>query len=403
MKHHAPPPRDLTGLDAFVSLMTETALVRAQAAAAILAGRPVPAEALPTLSQALADLEEAGGRDGRAPLETAEDQVVTLDLSEEREQLGNDVVYLEQGREALLKHLGRRHHGFREAVSRGLRLVSDLRCNVLLYDGDGAMRASGQRFASAVQPAWNAVAVARFALARAGRPLVWTSAPLDGPGLGALITMPPGVFAFAGSLGRQYRATDGRAGEAPLSPEKAALLDSINARLAALLADPSWRVFGYVGSGVQFCRGETIVARQDARETVDDESSLDLLEHIHDVVDAVDPERIHFRVEDDGLDVSIVPTSEREDVWREFLPAEGLRFVEAALELHLDRGPHLICCGGPAGLALLDALVTRNGDTRCLFVTDREDLAGRARAVCPETVVVSHPDMATAVLSSAAP
>ena len=75
MKHHAPPPRDLTGLDAFVSLMTETALVRAQAAA-ILAGRPVPAEALPTLSQALADLEEAGGRDGRAPLETAEDQEI---------------------------------------------------------------------------------------------------------------------------------------------------------------------------------------------------------------------------------------------------------------------------------------------------------------------------------------
>jgi len=255
---------------------------------------------------------------------------------------------------------------------------------VLLYDGDGAMRASGQRFASAVQPAWNAVAVARFALARAGRPLVWTRRPWTARAWERSSPCRPGVFAFAGSLDGSTGLRMGGAGEAPLSPEKAALLDSINARLAALLADPSWRVFGYVGSGVQFCRGETIVARQDARETVDDESSLDLLEHIHDVVDAVDPERIHFRVEDDGLDVSIVPTSEREDVWREFLPAEGLRFVEAALELHLDRGPHLICCGGPAGLALLDALVTRNGDTRCLFVTDREDLAGRARAVCPE-------------------
>jgi len=403
MKHHLPPPRDLTTLDAFVSLMAETAAARTQAAAAILAGRPVPGETLPPLLQALSDLEEAGGRDGRAPLEVAEDQMATLDLSEERAQVENDVVYLEQGREALLKHLGRQHHGFREAVSRGLRLVSDLRCNVLFYDGDGALRAFGQRFASAVQPAWNAVALTRFALARAGRPLLWTTAPLGPSGLDGQLTMPSGVFAFAGSEGRQYRTADGRAGEAPLSSEKDALLTSINARLADLLADPFWRVFGYVGSGVQFCRGETIVARQDDRESVDEELSLSLLEHIHDVVDAVDPERIHFRVEDDGLDVAIVPTAAREDVWREFAPEEGLRLVEAGLDLHLDRGPHLACCGGSAGIPLLAALAARSQGTRCLFVTDREDLAARARAVCPGTVIVSHPDVLTGILSSAAP
>lgn len=403
MKHHLPPPRDLPTLDAFLALMAETAVARTQAAAAILAGRPVPDDAIPPLLQALADLEEAGGRDGRAPLEVAEDHVATLDLSEEREQIENDVVYLKQGREALLKHLGRRHHGFREAVSRGLRLVSDVRCNVLFFDGDGALRAFGQRFASAVQPAWNAVALTRFALARAGRPLFWTTAPLGPSGLDGRLTMPSGVFVFAGSLGRQYRTADGRTGEAPLSPEKTALLDSINARLTELLSDPFWRVFGFVGSGVQFCRGETIVARQDARGSVDAETSLSLLEHVHDVVDAVDPERIHFRVEDDGLDVAVVPTAAREDVWREFSPAEGLRLVEEALDLHLDRGPHLMCCGGSAGIALLEALAARSKDIRCVFVTDRKDLAARARAICPGTVAVSHPDVVTGILSSAAP
>lgn len=403
MKHHTPQPRELISLDAFACLMTETARVRSLAAAAILAGRPVPPEVLATLAQALADLEEAGGRDGRAPLELAEDQCVTLDLTEEREQLENDVVYLDQGREALTKHLGRRHHGFREAVKRGLRLVAGLDCAVLLFDDGGAWRAAGQRFVTAVQPTWNAVSLARFALARTGQAVAWSAAPLAGPGLLDLITMPPAGFACAASLGRQHRRADGSQGQVPLSPEKAALLASINVRLATLLADPNWRAFAFVGSGLQFRRGETIVARQDAKESVSPETSLTLLEHIHDVVDAVDPERTHFRVEDDGLDVAIAPTADREDVWREFSPAEGLRAVDAALGLHLGQGTQLVCCGGPDGLALLEAFVSLAGDVRCLFVTEREDLARRAGAICPQTVVVSHPDMVAAILSAAAP
>jgi hypothetical protein len=403
MKHHAPPPRPLVGLDDFAALMAATAQARTRAAAAILAGRPIPEEVQPELVQALADLEEAGDRDGRAELETAEDQSVTLDIVEETTQLENDVVYLEQGREALFKHLSRRHHGFRDAIKRGLRLVAGQSPGLLLVDGDGALREPGQRFVTAVQPVWNAVALGRFAQARVRRQLVFSAGPLSGPGLTDLLTMPPHLFACAASLGRQHRHADGREGEVPLSAQKAALLEAINARLAMLLADPSWRVFAFVGSGLQFCRGVTRVARQDALAGVDPEASLDLLEHIHDVVDAVDPERVHFRVEDNGLDVSIVPTAGEEDLSQPFTPAEGLRAVDAALDLGLGQGPVLACCGGASGLALLEALIPLAGDPRCLFVADREESAHRAEALCRNTVVVSHPDLVAAILSSAAP
>jgi len=412
MKYHLPPPRELTSCDALVARMGETVQARRQAATAILAGKPVPAETVDILTQVLADLMEVGGREAQASLDVAEDQAIALDLTEETRQLENDVVYLEQGREALMKHLGREHHGFRDMVNRGLRLISGQHQQVLLLDADGGLRAPGQRRITAVQPAWNAVSVSRFALARVEHPVLWSAGPLSGDcGLAERLTLPVHVAALAGSLGREHRRTDGDSGQASLSAEKTALLAAINDRLLQLLTDPTWRAFAYVGNGLQLCRSETRAARQDALESVDPDTSLTLLEHVHDIVDAVDPERVHFRVEDNGLDVAIVPTAAGEDDWWEFTPAEGLRAVDAALGLDLGQGSRLVCCGGPSGLALLAALTgptatipaAAGAQTRCLFVTDRSELAERAKTVCPATVAVSHPDVLAAILSAAAP
>lgn len=403
MKHHPPDSPPLETLDAFATLMTGTAALRRQAAAAVLAGRPVPLEVQAALARDHAALEAAADRDGRAVLEVGEDQTLRLDLSEETRQIENDVLYLEDGREALLKHLGRRHHGFRDALRQGLREIAGPAVNLLLCDADAVLRAPGQRFVTAVQPAWNAVALARYAMARARRPVLWTEAPLSGPGLADLATLPPRTFAYAASLGRQIVDPDGRESASPLSLQKSSQLESINARLAMLLTDPSWRAFTYLGSGLQFRRGETVVARQDALGTVGEDASLELLEHVHNIVDAVDPEREHFRVEDDGLDVAVTPTATGQEAPRAFTPAEGLRALDQALSLDFGHGPHLACCAGPSGLALLEALAGQASDLRCVFVTDRNDLAARARQICPKAAVVAHPDLAAALLSAAAP
>uniref|UniRef100_I2Q499 Uncharacterized protein n=1 Tax=Desulfovibrio sp. U5L TaxID=596152 RepID=I2Q499_9BACT len=403
MKHHPSDPPVLETLDAFAALMAETATLRREAATAVLAGRPVPLDVQADLARGHAILDEAMDRDGRAELDCGDDQSLRLDLSEETRQLENDVLYLEEGRDALLKHLARRHHGFRDALRQGLREVSGPAVGLLLCDCDAVLRAPGQRFVTAVQPAWNAVALSRYATARARRPILWSEAPLAGPGIADLATVPPRAFAYAASLGRQIVDATGKESASPLSLQKSSLLESINARLAMLLADPSWRAFAYVGSGLQFRRGETIVARQDVLGTIGQDASLDLLEHVHNIVDAVDPEREHFRVEDDGLDVAVTPTATHQEVSHEFSPAEGLRALDAALSLDLGQGPHLVCCGGPSGLALLEALAGLAADLRCVFVTDRADLGPRAREICKKTAVVSHPDLAAALLSAAAP
>lgn len=403
MKHRFPVRAAPLPLEDFSALTRETAELRRLAAGAILAGRPVPPGIAAGLGRARDILEEAVERDGRLVLTLGDDQRLRLELGEELTQLENDVVYLEEGREALLKHLAKRHHGFRDAVRRALRELAPPSVNLLLCQAGALLRAPGQRRVTAAQPAWNAVALGRFAAARAKRPVLWSAAPLSGPGLADLCAVPRQDFTLAGSLGRQLLDTQGRESAWPMPLRQASLLEAINARLAMLLADPDWRAFAYVGSGLQFRRGETVVARQDSRESVDEDASLALLEHVHDIVDAVDPEREYFRVKDDGRDVAVSPTAREAGDGQEFTPAEGLRALADALGLDLGQGPHLACCGGTPGLELLEALAAHTDDLRCLFVTDREELGAKARELCPRTTVVAHPDIAAAVFSAAAP
>lgn len=403
MQQSQPQRRPLASLDDLTRLMAHTVALRREAAAAVLAGRPVAPDIPAELAQALADLHKAAGRDHIAELTRGDDVALRLDLAEETSQLENDLAYLADGREALLKRLGKHRPGLRDAIRRGLKVVAGESVNTLLIDCDALFRAPNQRVLTAVQPAWNAVAACRYALARSRKPVLWSEAPLTGPGLVDRATVPPRTFAYAASLGRQWRDAEGNQGQAPLSPEKAALLGALNDRLAALMADPAWLAFTYVGAGLQFRRGETSIARQDSAGSIDEDASLALLEHVHDVIDAVDPERQHFRVDDDGHDITVTPTAATRDLWNDFSPAEGLRNLDAGLALDLAKGPHLVCCAGPQGVALLAALAEWTADLRALLVTDRDDLASRAAAICPRTAVVRFPDTVAAILSAAAP
>lgn len=403
MQHPPPHIEPVESFDGLLVLMAQTAALRRQAAAAILAGRPLPAELPAGLGLALAELRKAAGRDHVASLSQGEDVSLDLNLAEEISQLENDIAYLEDGREALLKRLGKHRPGLRDAIRRGLKNIAGETVNSFICDCDALYRPASQRLLTTIQPAWNAVAASRFAMARSKKPLLWSDAPLTGPGIIDRATMPPQTFAYGASLGRQWQTPDGNQGEAPLSQEKTDLLEAINARLAVLMADPAWIAFTCVGTGLQFRRGETSIARQDATASIDEDASLALLEHVHDVVDAVDPERLHFRVDDDGHDITITPTAANRDLWNDFSPAEGLRNLNAALGLNLETGPHLVCCTGPQGVSLLAAMAGYTADLRAIFVTDRDDLAHRATTICPRTAIVRHPDTVAAILSAAAP
>ena len=392
------PPASLEDLE---QLLLHAASARRAAAAAILAGRPVPSEVTATIARLGMDLRRSAGRDHIAALAHSEDASLRLDLGLEIEQLENDALYLEDGREALRKRLGKRRPGLGDAVRRGLKAIAGETFNTLICDADALFRPAGHRLATSFQPAWNAVAAGRFAMARSRHPVLWSDAPL--PSLLARAALPPQTFAYAGSLGRQWQTVAGDQGQAALSQEKTELTQAMAERIQTLMASPDRLPFLWIGSGLQTGQGEISIARQDAAHSVDEDDSLTLLEHIHDAVDAIDPQRQHFRVDDDGYDVTITPTSANRDLWNDFSPAEGLRNIDQALDLDLANGPHLVCAAGSPGVALLAALAAHTPNLRAILVTDRADLAARATAICPHVAIVRHPDTVASILSAAAP
>ena len=392
------PPASLEDLK---QLLDRAASARRTAVAAILTGRPVPPEAMAEIARLGADLRRCAGRDHLAALSHSEDASLRLDLGLEIEQLENDALYLEDGREALRKRLGKRRPGLGEAVRRGLKAIAGETFNTLLCDADALFRPAGHRLATSFQPAWNAVAAGRFAMARSRRPVLWSDAPLTS--LLARAALPPQTFAYAGSLGRQWQTAASDQGQAALSREKHELTQAMAERITSLMAASDRLPFLWVGSGLQLRHGEISIARQDVARSIDEDDSLTLLEHIHDAVDAIDPQRQHFRVDDDGYDVTITPTSANRDLWNDFSPAEGLRNINQALDLDLATGPHLVCAAGSPGVALIAALAAHTPNLRAILVTDRDDLAARATELCRHVAIVRHPDTVASILSAGSP
>ena len=188
-----PPPhwRRLISLNDLTRLMAHVADLRRAAVAAVMAGRPIPEDAPAQLAHALTELHKAAGRDHVVELIRGDDVSLRLNLAEEIRQLENDAVYLEDGREALFKRLGKHRPGLRDAIRRGLKIIAGESVNALVCDCDALFRPASQRLRTAVQPAWNAVAACRFAMARCRKPVLWSEAPLTGPGIVERATVPP--------------------------------------------------------------------------------------------------------------------------------------------------------------------------------------------------------------------
>ncbi len=83
------PPASLEDLK---QLLLHVASARRAAAAAVLAGRPVPPEAMAEIARLAADLRRCAGRDHVAALSHSEDASLRLDLGPEIEQLENDAL-----------------------------------------------------------------------------------------------------------------------------------------------------------------------------------------------------------------------------------------------------------------------------------------------------------------------
>lgn len=389
-------------LSQFYELMHSTVPVRRALTGEILASRTASPGAVGRLRETLARLEaipeEPAGR--RLILEGS--RAILVDLGYEIEELKKDLVFLEQGEEALLSDLDSRHAGFREEVERGVAALRGLSFQAFVTDRDGTVNNYCGRYASSVQSTYNAVFLTRFARARARGSVVLTSAPLDDIGLADMAVTPPGALICAGSKGREYFDAEGRRHQYPIAPEKQEKLDALNERLAGLLKRDGNDVFTIIGSGLQQKFGQTTIARQDIGGSVPEERSERFMADVRELVRTVDPDGSFFRIEDTGLDLEILLTVDDEGggAVRDFDKGDGVRFLNEDLRLEMGRGACLVCGDTGSDVPMLIATRDLAQETHAVFVTRKDDLRQKAKEALPQTLFVGEPDALVAILNA---
>jgi hypothetical protein len=270
-----------------------------------------------------------------------------------------------------------------------------------LTDRDGTVNNYCGRYISSVQSVYNAVFLTRFATTAAENSVILTSAPLDNIGLVDISVSPTRVFIYAGSKGREYFNTEGQRRVFPIEQEKQAKLDELNARLATLLKQPEYEMYGLIGSGLQFKFGQTTVARQDITRSIPNTESEKFLNTVRQLISSVDPNYVFFRIEDTGLDIEIILTvedGEDAESAKDFDNGDGIKFLNQDMGLHMAEGSCLICGDTNSDVPMVAAAMNVAKETYAAFVTRKDELKDKVRAVCPRALFVSEPDVLVTIL-----
>jgi hypothetical protein len=250
---------------------------------------------------------------------------------------------------------------------------------------------------------YNAVFLARFVMNNVSNPIIITSAPLKGPGLIDVCTLPQQTVIYAASKGREFIDLTGVRRSFPIDTDKQQLIDRLNRRLETLLSEAAYERFSLIGSGLQLKFGQTTIARQDISGSISKDRSKAFLDLIKSIVTELDPTGDNFKIEDTGLDIEIILTFSDEDGGlKDFDKKEAVRFLDRELNLNMRNGPHLICGDTGSDLPMLEAAMEKSADTRSIFVTKDPQLVERVVAICPQAVMVPEPDMLITILNQLA-
>ena len=390
---------ELKTLKDFYALMAATRQVRFTTVKTIMDGGEVSGHVILSLKNALASLEDVPEQEGKRVLFLDGERTIDLEMDYEINETRKDLFYLEEGEETFLDFLSDLHPGFDDHVRAGHELLSGVDLNCFITDRDGTLNNYCARYLTSVQSIYNSVFLSRFALSKAQKPVILTSAPLDG--LIEISVNPEGKIYYAASKGRECLDLEGRIRRLPIPAEKEEAISQLNFSLHQLLLKPEYEKFTLIGSGLQFKFGQSTVARQDIGKSINEDESKEFLKTLEALVLELDPSEKNFRMEDTGLDVEIILTVETsDDGLKDFDKGDGVKYLNTELELDMFRGPHLICGDTGSDVPMLEAALEMSRDSLAIYVTEKEELADRVRSLSPSAVIVPEPDMLVTILGT---
>ncbi len=394
--------REVTTLKGFYALMAETRELRADVVARMSKGESASASDVEQLENALSSLEGIAFLSGKQQLEIGSGRVIKVDLSYEIGELKKDIFFLLYDEDKFLVYLSTMSQGFYADVNLVENALGNRSFNTWITDRDGTTNNYCGRYNSSVQSIYNALWVTNFAKARVKNSVFITSAPLKDMGIVDVSVNPEKSFVYAASKGREFIDTRGIRHTYPIDANKQRLLESFNKRMEAVLDDPDYEKFTLIGSGYQRKFGQTTIARQDITGSIDPTESKAFLSKIKEIVTQVDPDNSNFVIEDTGLDVEVILTVEGGEGFKDFDKEHGVYFLDETLGLEMSAGKILISGDTRSDLPLVRAGMGRNPDTWAVFVTKDQELEALVRALCPNTVIASSPDVFVAALNQLA-
>ena len=391
--------KEIRTLKQFYNLMAMTRDIRSKIVANLFEDQPVDPDCLASLKNALLSLEDIPSEDGLKILYIDDSKKIGARLLYEISELTKDIFFLENNEKEFIDYLANLHQGFVEQVNRGIEKLKDLQFNCFITDRDGTINNYCGRYISSVQSVYNSVFLTRFAKKKASNPIIITSAPLKNPGLVDVSVNPDKTLIYAASKGREYIGLDGKRKTYPIEENKQQLLDQLNKILSDLVKKPSFDMFSMIGSGLQFKFGQTTIARQDIRKSIPESESKEFLEKINHMVGEIDPTGENFKIEDTGLDIEIILTIEDSmSEAKDFNKADAVNFLNDALKLNMQKGPHLVCGDTSSDTPLIEATMEKSPDTWAVFVTENSELSAKVKDMCPNSLIVSQPDILVTIL-----
>lgn len=398
--------RDIALLQDFYELMEQTAVVRRELIADILADAPASRHHVASLRAALDNLKAIAAPEADNPfarhLALDDDHLVSVDLTYEITELARDIAYLELGEAALLTILEDKLPGLRTQTQQLAQALGGTPYRCLITDRDGTVNNYCGRYRSSIQSVYNALFLTRFVRNKTLFPIVVTSGPLTGPGLLDVSVMPEKTMIMAASKGREFIDLQGAYQAFPAEEHQTALLKTLHQRLQTLINDPTRRKFGLIGSGLQVKFGQLTVARQDISGFVPENESRAFLTDVTRLVREFDPDETRLRIEDTGLDIEIILTIESDSGLKDFDKGDGVAFLDQALGLDLVQGPHLVCGDTSSDLPMLRVTMEKCPETRAVFVTRKKELHQAVLKICPQALIVPEPDVLVLALNQAA-
>lgn len=378
----------------FYEQMQSTIGPRRELVRSCLLKEPPKQEYLDHLKNTLEKLLEISSKNQMAILNMDQDKQIELELSYEINELQKDIIFLEEGTESLENLFVENNSKFKTETATLFNFLKRFPVNNWITDRDGTINNYCGRYLSSIQSVYNAIFVADFAQTNKNS-CILTSAPLTNKGLIDISVLPPGKIILAGSKGREYMAPNGTIGSYPIPEVQQIKLAELNRELTYLLEDDQYSIFKMIGSGLQLKFGQTTIARQDVSGSISDLKTTAFLIKVTNLVKRLDPEKEYFRIEDTGLDIEIMLTvSARESTdLKDFDKGDGLSFLNTELALNLSDGLTLVCGDTFSDLSLVETSQNLSKETAAVFVTIDKKLKKELGSICPNSFVVSSPDV----------